>query len=361
MTRKVWSLESVVCSQKKENAFDLGLQTLQTPDSPDYLFMLTIELIKEAHTRIKEAVHRTPVVTSRSFDEAAAQVSGQGERRVFFKCENMQRAGAFKMRGATNKILSLTDEERRRGVVAFSSGNHAQAVALAAREAGTRAVIVMPLDAPKSKIAATRGYDAEVHFFDRQREDRETVTQEIAEREKLVLVPPYDDYMVMAGQGTCALELLEEVPDLDCLVTPCSGGGLFAGTSEVVKALKPEARSFPVEPETGNDTLLSIRAGKRVTIPPPPTIADGARVQSPGALTFPITQRNAERVLTVSDAEIIEALRFILLRMKLLVEPTGALAAAAVLSGKLPSEMRKIGVILSGGNIDPEMLSSLLA
>lgn len=322
--------------------------------------MLTLELIREAHAHIKERVHRTPVITSRSFDEAAAQASGQKDRRVFFKCENLQRAGAFKFRGATNKILSLTKEEKRRGVVAFSSGNHAQAVALAAREAGTRAVIIMPEDAPKSKIAATRGYGAEVHFFDRQREDRETVTRNIAERDNLVLVPPYDDYLIMAGQGTCALELLEDVPDLDCLVVPCSGGGLFAGTSTVVKALNPEARCFPVEPETGNDTLLSIKAGKRVEIPPPPTIADGARVQSPGALTFPITQRNAEEVLTVSDAELVEALRFILLRMKLLVEPTGALAAAALLSGKLPPGARKVGVVLSGGNVDPEMLARLL-
>jgi threonine dehydratase len=323
--------------------------------------MLTLELIKEAHTRIRERVHRTPVITSGSFNEAASQASGQSGCRVFFKCENLQRAGAFKFRGATNKIFSLTEEEKKRGVAAFSSGNHAQAVALAAREAGTRAVIVMPEDAPKSKIAATRGYGAEVHFFDRQREDREAVTLGIAERERLVLVPPYDDYLVMAGQGTCAIELLEDVPDLDCLVTPCSGGGLFAGTSTVVKALKPEARCFAVEPETGNDTMLSIEKGERVTIPPPPTIADGARVQSPGALTFPITRHNAEKVLTVSDNELIEALRFILLRMKLLVEPTGALGAAAVLSGKLPSDVRKIGVVLSGGNVDPDALCRYLA
>jgi threonine dehydratase len=323
--------------------------------------MLTLELIREAHARIKPSVHRTPVITSRSFDEAVAQASGQSERQVFFKCENLQRAGAFKARGAMNKILSLDDEERRRGVVAFSSGNHAQAVALAAREVGTRAVIVMPQDAPQMKVAATRGYGAQIIFFDRQRDDREQMTRDIAEREHLTLVPPYDDYLIMAGQGTCALELLEDVPDLDCLVTPCSGGGLFAGTSTVVKALKPEARCFPVEPETGNDTLLSIAAGRRVEIPPPPTIADGARVQTPGALTFPITERNAEEVLTVSDDEIIAAMRFILLRMKLLVEPTGALGAAAVLSGKLPTDAQKIGVVLSGGNVDPDSLSRYLA
>lgn len=322
--------------------------------------MLTLELVKEARARIKQVIHRTPVVTSRSFNEAVSQSSGRNNRQVFFKCENLQRAGAFKARGAMNRILSLSEEERARGVVAFSSGNHAQAVALAAREAGTRAVIVMPQDAPQMKVAGTRGYGAEIIFFDRQRDDREQITRDIAERENLVLVPPYDDYLIMAGQGTCALELLADVPDLDCLVTPCSGGGLFAGTSTVVKALRPEARCFPVEPETGNDTLLSIREGKRVQIPPPPTIADGARVQIPGALTFPITERNAAEVLTVSDDEIIAAMRFILLRMKLLVEPTGALGAAAVLAGKLPTDARKVGVVLSGGNVDPEVLARLL-
>lgn len=315
--------------------------------------MLSIELIREAHARIKNRIHRTPVITSRAFNEATG-------RALFFKCENLQRAGAFKARGATNKILSLTEEEKRRGVVAFSSGNHAQAVALAAREAGTRALIVMPQDAPRSKIDATRGYGAEIIFFDRQREDREVVTRGVAEREGLTLVPPYDDYFVMAGQGTCALELLEDVPDLDSIVVPCSGGGLFAGTSTAAKALNPKIRCFPVEPETANDTLQSIRRGERVLIPPPPTIADGLRVQTPGALTFPITRKNAEEVLTVSDDEIIAALRFILFRMKILVEPSGAAAAAAVLAGKLPPEAKRVGIIFSGGNIDPETLAQLL-
>src|ERR671928_86908 len=183
--------------------------------------MLTIDLIREAHTRIAPYVHRTPVMTSRAFDAAA------GERRVFFKCENLQRAGAFKARGAANKILSLSAAERRRGVVAFSSGNHAQAVALAAREASTRATIVMPQDAPRAKVEATRGYGAEVVFFDRQKDDREQIAREVAARTDAVLVPPYDDYLIMAGQGTCALELFEDVKDLDAVVTPCSGGGLF--------------------------------------------------------------------------------------------------------------------------------------
>jgi threonine dehydratase len=315
--------------------------------------MLTLELIKEAHERITPFIHRTPVMTSRAFNEAVG-------KQVFFKCENLQRVGAFKFRGATNRIRSLSEEEKRRGVVAFSSGNHGQAVALAAREAGTRAVVIMPDDAPRIKVEATRGYGAEVTFFDRQRVNREELTRKIAEREGLTLVPPYDDYLIMAGQGTCALELMEDVPDLDAVVTPCSGGGLFAGTSTVAKSLKPDVRCFAVEPETGNDTLLSIEKGERVEIPPPPTIADGARVQTPGALTFPITQRNTEKVLTVSDDQIIQAMRFVLQRMKLLVEPTGALGAAAVLSGKLPTDVRKVGVVLSGGNVDMEMLKQLL-
>ncbi|HEX8749019.1 MAG TPA: threonine/serine dehydratase [Pyrinomonadaceae bacterium] len=320
--------------------------------------MLAIEQIREAHARIKPHVHRTPVVTSRSFDEAASRGA---PRRVFFKCENLQRTGSFKFRGATNRILSLTGEERRRGVAAFSSGNHAQAVALAAREAGVRAVIVMPSDAPKAKVAATRGYGAEVIFYDRQREDREQVARTVAEREGSLLVPPFDDYAIMAGQGTCALELLEEVPELDSILVPCSGGGLFAGVSTVAKAINPETRCFPVEPETADDTLQSLRKGERVQIPPSSTIADGLRVTAPGKLTFPILQKMAEDVLTVSDSEIGSALRFILLRMKLLVEPSGATAAAAVLSQKLPADARRVGVVLSGGNIDTEALAELLA
>ncbi len=316
--------------------------------------MLSIGLIKEAQERLRPRIHRTPVITSRSFDEASRS-------QVFFKCENFQRAGAFKIRGATNKILSLTEEEKRRGVVAFSSGNHAQAVALAAGEAGVRAVVAMPDDAPKSKVAATRAYGAEIVFYDRHGEDREAVAHAIAEREHLVMVPPYDDYLIMAGQGTSALEFLEDVPELDCILAPCSGGGLFAGVSTAAKGIKPEIRCFAVEPETGDDTRQSFIKGERVSIPPPPTIADGLRVQSPGALTFPIVQQNADDVLTVSDAEIVATIKFMLFRMKTLVEPSGAAAAAAVLHGKLPSGGKRVGVIISGGNIDPEALARLLS
>jgi threonine dehydratase len=312
--------------------------------------MLTLDLIRVAEARIRQLVHRTPVVTSRTFDEASG-------RRVFFKCENFQRAGAFKMRGATNKILSLSTDERERGVVAFSSGNHAQAVALAARDARVRAVIVMPTDAPRTKLAATRGYGAEVVTYDRQREDREEVARRISERDGLVVVPPFDDYHIIAGQGTCALELFEDVADLDALLTPCGGGGLFAGASTAAKALRPEVRCFPVESELSDDTRQSFLKGERVHIPPPATIADGMRTQMPGALTFPILRENAEDVLTVSEQEIVETMRFLLFRMKILVEPTGAVAAAAVLFGKLPRGVERIGVVLSGGNVDPEALA----
>ncbi|CAN5544877.1 MAG: threonine/serine dehydratase [Pyrinomonadaceae bacterium] len=315
--------------------------------------MLSIGLIKEARERLRQRIHRTPVITSRSFNEAS-------HSQVFFKCENFQRAGAFKIRGATNKILSLTEEEKRGGVVAFSSGNHAQAVALAAGEAGVRAIVAMPDDAPRSKVAATRAYGAEIVFYDRHGEDREAVAHSIAEREHRVMVPPYDDYLVMAGQGTSALEFLEEVPDLDCILAPCSGGGLFAGVSTAAKGIQPDIRCFAVEPETGDDTRQSFIKGERVSIPPPPTIADGLRVQSPGVLSFPIVQQNADDVLTVSDAEIVATIRFMLFRMKTLVEPSGAAAAAAVLHGRVPSQHKRVGVIVSGGNIDPEMLARLL-
>jgi threonine dehydratase len=315
--------------------------------------MLTLDSIREAAERIRPRVHRTPVVTSRMFDEAAG-------RQVFFKCENFQRAGAFKMRGATNKILSLDREERGRGVVAFSSGNHAQAVALASRDAGVRAVIVMPVDAPRTKLAATRGYGAEVVLFDRQREDREEVARRLSEQEGLTLVPPFDDYGIIAGQGTCALELFEDVPELDALLTPCGGGGLFAGASTAAKALRPEVRCFPVESELSDDTRQSFRKGERIHIPPPATIADGMRTQTPGALTFPVVQRYAEDVLTVSEDEIVEAMRFLLFRMKILVEPTGAVAAAAVLFGKLPKDIRRVGVVISGGNVDPDALARFI-
>ena len=315
--------------------------------------MLNIQTIQEARERIGSRIHRTPVITSRQFNEASG-------KEVFFKCENLQRAGAFKIRGATNKIQSLTPEEKERGIVAFSSGNHAQAVAVAGHEAGVRVLVAMPEDAPAAKIAATRGYGAEIVFYDRLKQDREAFALDLAERERLVMVPPYDDYFVLAGQGTCGIELMEEVPDLDCVLTPCSGGGLFAGVATAAKAMNPRIKCYPVEPDTADDTRQSLLKGERVTIPPPPTIADGLRVQIPGKLTFPILQRVADDVLTVTDEEIIATLKFILFRMKLLVETSGATAAAAVMFNKLPADVKRVGVVLSGGNIDPDQLAKLL-
>ena len=315
---------------------------------------LSIDEVRAAAARLKGRVHRTPVITSRSFDERCGQ-------RVFFKCENLQRAGAFKIRGALNKLLSLSEEERRRGVVGFSSGNHAQGVALAAQLTGASAIILMPTDAPGLKVAATRGYGAEVIFYDRQTEDREQRARDLVEKTGRILVPPYDDPAIMAGQGTAALELMEDVPDLDALLTPMGGGGLMAGCSTVARVLRPSAKIYGVEADTANDTYLSFKKGERVSIAPPPTIADGIRNLSPGVLTFPINQKTVTDVLLVSDEEIAEAVRFLLLRGKILVEPTGAVPAAALLAGKVPLPPgSRVGVVLSGGNIDPALLTEIL-
>jgi threo-3-hydroxy-L-aspartate ammonia-lyase len=315
--------------------------------------MLTIKDIKEARERIAGRVHRTPVVTSKQFNEIAG-------REVYFKCENLQRAGAFKARGATNKIRSLTDEEKSRGIVAYSSGNHAQAVALAGSEAGVRVVVAMPDDAPKIKVEATRAYGAEIIFYNRVKQDREKFARDLMEKEHLVMVPPYDDEFITAGQGTCALEFMEEVPELDSILTPCSGGGLFGGVAIAAKETRANIRCYPVEPDTADDTRQSFLKGERVSIPPPSTIADGLRVQIPGTVTFPIVQKYADDVLTVSDEEILAAVKFFLFRMKLLVEPSGAAAAAAVMFHKVPDDLRRVGVILSGGNIDPSVLATVL-
>ncbi|MFN0084810.1 MAG: threo-3-hydroxy-L-aspartate ammonia-lyase [Blastocatellia bacterium] len=307
--------------------------------------MLTFNDILQARERLRGVAHRTPVVTSGQFNEQAGC-------EVYFKCENLQRVGAFKFRGAYNKIAALSDEERRRGVLAFSSGNHAQATALAARLFGIPAVIVMPLDAPQIKVAATRGYGAEVIFYDRYKESREDAGEKVCRERGLTLVPPFDDYLIMAGQGTAALELLEETPDLEMLLVPTSGNGLLAGCAVAARHLRPEIRLFGVEPATGNDTWQSLRKGERVEIEVPQTIADGLQVTAPGKLTFPITRELVEEILLVSDEEMIETIRFILERMKLLVEPSGAIAAAAVRHRKMDFAGKRVGVILSGGNVD---------
>ena len=315
---------------------------------------LTLDDVRAAARRLGARIHRTPVISSQSFDD----VSGF---RVFFKCENLQRAGAFKIRGALNKLLTLTAAERERGVVAFSSGNHAQGVALAARMVGTTAIICMPKDAPALKLEATRNYGAEVVFYDRLTDDREQVARRIVERTGRVLVPPYDDAAIMAGQGTAALELLEDVPSLDALLAPVGGGGLMAGCATVARALFPGLQIFGVETDTANDTYLSLRRGQRVTIPPPPTIADGIRLTTPGALTFPILQRHLTDVLLVSDDQVRTAVRFLALRARIIVEPTGAVPAAAVMTGRLPLPRgARVGVVLSGGNIDPALLIDIL-
>jgi len=316
---------------------------------------LTLDDVRAAARRLGDRVYRTPVVASQAFDDACGHA-------VFFKCENLQRAGAFKIRGALNKLLTLTDEERGRGVVAFSSGNHAQGVALAARTVGTTAIICMPSDAPGLKLEATRGYGAEVVLYDRQTDDREALARRISRETGRIVVPPFDDYAIMAGQGTAALELLEDVPSLDALVTPVGGGGLMAGCSTVARALRPGMTIIGVETETANDTYLSLRRGERVSIPPPPTIADGIRLTTPGALTFPILKHNLTDVALVSDDQVIEAVRFLALRVRIVVEPTGAVPAAAVLAGRIPLPRgARIGVVLSGGNIDPAMLVSILS
>lgn len=315
---------------------------------------LTIEDVRAAARRLQKQIHRTPVITSQSWDDATGH-------QVFFKCESLQRAGSFKIRGALNKLSLLSAEERRRGVVAFSSGNHAQGVALAAKMVGTTAVICMPTDAPALKLEATRGYGAEVVLYDRLKDDREALGRTIAAESGRVLVPPFDDHAIMAGQGTAALELFEDVPFLDALVIPVGGGGLMAGCSTVARALFPGVLVFGVEPECGNDTYLSLRKGERITIAPPPTIADGVRTTAPGVLTFPILQRNLTDLVLVSEDEILAAVRYLVFRARVVVEPTGAVGAAAVLAGKLPLQPgARVGVVLSGGNIDPDLLIRII-
>jgi threonine dehydratase len=303
--------------------------------------------IQAAAERTRGIVRRTPVFTSRTFDALAGA-------RVFFKCENFQRGGAFKIRGASNFILSIPKEQLPRGVVTFSSGNHGQAVAIVAESVGIPATIVMPADAPALKLEATRAHGARIVAYDRAKEDREAIGQRIAGETGATVVPPYDHPWTIAGQGTAALELLAEVPDLDALVVPIGGGGLISGSSIAAHAIRPGIRVFGVEPEQGNDTLLSFRAGERIGIPLPETIADGLRAMKPGALTFPIVQQHVEDIALVTDAEIRAAMKFLLTRMKILVEPSGAASAAAVMHGKLQSAIPKIGVILSGGNVDIE-------
>jgi threo-3-hydroxy-L-aspartate ammonia-lyase len=313
---------------------------------------ISFDDVLAARERLRGVAHITPVITSHTLD-------AQAGRAVFLKCENLQRGGAFKFRGAYNTISQLAPAKRERGVIAFSSGNHAQGVALAARLLGAPAAICMPSDAPAVKVAATRGYGAEVIFYDRQKDDRDALARGIAQQRGMTLVPPYDDLRIMAGAGTAALELIEEVADLDAVLVPIGGGGLIAGSAVAIHGASPNTRVFGVEPAGADDTLRSLRAGERIGIAPPSTIADGLRVAKPGALTFPVVQRHVENILVVTDEEILEAVRFALLRLKLVIEPSGAVPLAALLSGRLPAGAGRVGVIISGGNIDPPVLASL--
>jgi threonine dehydratase len=313
---------------------------------------VTFDDVAAAVERIKPLAYKTAVQRSRLFDEAAGV-------KAHFKCENLQRGGAFKIRGAMNFLSSLSESERKRGVVTYSSGNHAQAVAIAAAHLGVAATIVMPTDAPKSKLESTRVYGPKIIFFDRQRENREAIANRIATETGAVVLPSYDHPWIIAGQGTAALEMLRDQPELDAIAVPLGGGGLLSGTLLVANALRPNIRVFGIEPELAKDWYVSLQRGERVEIAPPPTIADGLRTPTPGTVTFPIVQAMAEGVLLVSEEEIKATMRFLLTRMKMLTEPSGAVAAAAVLYRKLPADIRSVGVIVSGGNVDLGVLSDI--
>ena len=310
--------------------------------------------VEAAARRLQGVAHRTPVLTSRTADELAGA-------QLFFKCENLQRMGAFKFRGAYNALSRFDAAQRAKGAIAYSSGNHAQAIALSARLLGMPAVIVMPHDAPRSKIEATRGYGAEVVLYDRYTERREEIGARIAAERGMTLIPPFDHPDVMAGQGTAAKELIEDAGPLDMLVVCLGGGGLISGCAVAARELSPGCAVIGVEPEAGNDVQQSLRAGRIVRIDVPHTIADGAQTQAAGELTFAVIRECVSGVVTVPDDALVRAMRFFAQRMKLVVEPTGALAAAALLEGALPARGKRVGVIVSGGNIDLDRYAQLIA
>ncbi|GAA1733454.1 threo-3-hydroxy-L-aspartate ammonia-lyase [Nonomuraea bangladeshensis] len=320
---------------------------------PDAL-PVTLDDVRDAAARLKGVAHRTPVLRSRTLDALAGA-------EVFVKAENLQRVGAFKFRGAYNAISRLTPEQLARGIATYSSGNHAQAVALAARELGSSAVIVMPEDTPRLKREATAGYGAEIVTYDRYTGDRVAIGEALAAERGLTLIPPYEHPHVIAGQGTATLELIEEVGELDALVVPIGGGGLIAGSATAAKGLLPGIRVIGVEPEAGDDTRRSLAAGERVSIPIPRTIADGMAAEIPGELTFSINRRLVDEVALVSDDEIRQAMRTAFERMKTVVEPSGATPLAALLAGRLGEPPRRVGVIVSGGNVDVGRFAELLA
>ncbi|MEU7414324.1 threo-3-hydroxy-L-aspartate ammonia-lyase [Streptomyces sp. NPDC042638] len=309
--------------------------------------------VREAAARLEGIVHRTPVLTSRTLN---LRVGAE----VFIKAENFQRMGAFKFRGAYNAAAQLPPDQLAKGIAAYSSGNHAQATALAARELGTTAVILMPQDAPRSKMEATAGYGAEIVTYDRYTQDRTALGHALAADRGLALIPPYDHPHVIAGQGTAALELLEETGPLDALLVPVGGGGLIAGSATAATALHPGIRVIGVEPEAGDDTKRSLEGGARVTIPVPRTIADGQALDTPGEITFPVNQRLVDSIALVSDAEIVTAMRFAFERLKTVLEPSGATPLAALLAGRVGNLPRRIGIIASGGNIDVDRFTALV-
>ena len=314
----------------------------------------TYDDVIAAALRLEGHAHRTPVLRSRTADDRLGA-------SVYFKCENFQRMGAFKFRGAFNALSKFDAAQRHAGVITFSSGNHAQAIALSARMLGMPAVIVMPQDAPQAKIDATRGYGGEVILYDRFKQDREALAQELAGQRGLTLIPPYDHPDVMAGQGTAAKELFEEVGELDHLFVPLGGGGLLSGTALAARALSPHCKVYGVEPEAGNDGQQSFRSGQIVHIPTPKTIADGAQTQHLGQYTFGVIRRDVDDVLTASDAELVEALRFFAERMKMVVEPTGCLGFAAACHAGVPLRGKRVGVLISGGNVDLKRFGEFLS
>ncbi|AJI83935.1 threo-3-hydroxy-L-aspartate ammonia-lyase [Yersinia enterocolitica] len=309
--------------------------------------------IVQAHQRITGVALKTPVLTSSTANE-------QTGAQLFFKCENFQHMGAFKFRGAYNALVKLSPQQQAKGVIAFSSGNHAQAIALSARKLGIRAVIVMPKDSPAVKIAATRGYGGEVVLYDRYLEDREAISNKLAQEQGLTLIPPYDYPDVMAGQGTAAKELFEEVGELDVLLVPLGGGGLLSGCATVAKALYPNCQVIGVEPAAGNDGQQSFRSGKIVKIETPVTIADGAQTAALGHYTFPVIQERVDNILTATDDQLISAMKFFTSRMKIVVEPTGCLGAAVAFGDQLDLRGKRVGVIISGGNVDLARLAHFI-
>ena len=313
----------------------------------------TYQDVQDAAKRIEGVAHHTPVLTSRFLNEILGC-------EVFFKCENLQRVGAFKFRGAFNALSKFTTEQKQNGVIAFSSGNHAQGVALAAKILNIPAIILMPEDAPKTKVEATQGYGATVIFYDRYTQNREQIGQQIAQEKSMKLIPSYDHADVIAGQGTSAKELFEEVPNLDRLFVGLGGGGLLAGTLLSTQALQPSCQVFGVEPQAGNDGQQSLKQGKIIHIDTPQTIADGAQVQHLGELTFPIIQTHVQAIDTVTDDELKQAMRFFAERMKIVVEPTGCLGLAAIIKNKAKLKGKRIGCMITGGNIDLERYATLL-